>query len=51
MKYYCSYEENLDEDFEYEEDYIDDDDDGIGDYYQGYDDDDYQNPDSEYDDE
>ncbi|WP_169728200.1 hypothetical protein [Helicobacter pametensis] len=48
-KIYC-YQE--DEDIlDYEEEYIEDEEDGGNDYYQGYDDDDYQNPDSEYEDE
>lgn len=47
-KIWCSYDED-EEMMDYEEEYIDEDE--SGDYYQGYDDDDYQNPDSEYEDE
>lgn len=45
-----SYEED---ELDYEDEYIDDEDeDELGDsYYQGYDEDDYQNPDGEYEDE
>ncbi|WP_199919438.1 hypothetical protein [Helicobacter enhydrae] len=43
-----AYEEELEEleELEYEEDYLDDEE--GNDYYQGYDEDDYQNPDSDY---
>lgn len=42
-----------DDELDYEDEYIDDEeDDELGDnYYQGYDEDDYQNPDGEYEDE
>lgn len=44
-----SYEED---ELNYEDEYIDEEDDDVdGGYYQGYDDDDYQNPDGEYEDE
>lgn len=44
-----SYEED---ELDYEDEYIDEEDDDVdGGYYQGYDDDDYQNPDGEYEDE
>lgn len=46
-----SYEED---ELDFEDEYIDDegdDDDLGGGYYQGYDEDDYQNPDGEYEDE
>lgn len=46
-----SYEED---ELDFEDEYIDDegdDDDLRGGYYQGYDEDDYQNPDGEYEDE
>lgn len=39
-----------DEDLNYEEEYIEEDEEEGG-YYQGYDEDDYQSPDSEYEDE
>lgn len=44
-----SYEED---ELDFEDEYIDEEDDDLGDgYYQGYDEDDYQNPDGEYEDE
>ena len=44
-----SYEED---ELDYEDEYIDEEKDAVdGGYYQGYDDDDYQNPDGEYEDE
>lgn len=44
-----SYEED---ELDFEDEYIDEEDDELGDgYYQGYDEDDYQNPDGEYEDE
>lgn len=47
-KLFCYEDEEV---LDYQEDYIDEEEDEGNGYYQGYDDDDYQSPDSEYEDE